>query len=471
MALLGERRHADDERTDEAGASGHPGAPSPRVPTGRATTADGLGRAARIGPGEQVGPSWPGAQGGASGLTELLSRTGREATSSVIRDLLDWTRRPDMLSLAGGIPAAELLPVERVGQAVERVLADRGPAALQYGPTDGEAELRALVAPTPDRGDEVVITTGSQQSLDLLARVLLDPGDVVAVESPSYLGALSAFRAAGARLLPVAGDVGGLDTDRLEAALAAGARPKAVYVVPEFANPTGATLTAARRRHLAALAERHRFVIIEDDPYGALRFAGPPLAPLADLTPMAVRLGTASKTLAPGLRVGWALLPEWLRGPVVRAKQAVDLHTSTLDQLVVADVLADAVFLNDHLDRLRAVYGRRARALGAALARLGGGRFTVDPPAGGMFLCAGLAPALGLTADALLPAALDAGVAFVPGSAFLVDPAEAPAATGGADTDRCDGERRLRLCFATLDEDGLAEAVERLVAAVDRAVG
>ena len=394
----------------------------------------------------------------------LLSRHGRAATSSVIRDLLDWTRRPDMLSLAGGLPAAELLPVERVGRAVERVLAERGPAALQYGPTDGEAALRALVAPMPGRADDVVITTGSQQSLDLLARVLLDPGDVVAVESPSYLGALSAFRAAGARLLPVPGDDGGLDTDRLEAALAAGARPKAVYVVPEFANPTGATLTSARRRHLAALAERHRFVVIEDDPYGALRFSGPPLAPLAplaDLTPMAVRLGTASKILAPGLRVGWALLPEWLRGPLVRAKQAVDLHTSTLDQLIVAEMLADAVFLADHLERLRSVYGRRARALGAALARVGGGRFVVDPPTGGMFLWAGLAPTLDLTADALLPVALDAGVAFVPGSAFLVG---GPTRAG----EPSDGARRLRLCFATLDEDRSAEAVGRLVGAVDR---
>jgi DNA-binding transcriptional MocR family regulator len=190
---------------------------------------------------------------------------------------------------------------------------------------------------------------------------------------------------------------------------------------------------------------------------------------------------------------------------VVRVKQAVDLHTSTLDQLIVADVLADEVFLATHLDRLRAVYGRRSRALVAALAGVGGGRFTVDPPAGGMFVWAGLAPALGLTADALLPAALDAGVAFVPGSAFLVDPADAATARAAApagaargshrsavapsavsatlaatassptssregDAERGDGQPRLRLCFATLDEDGLAEAVGRLVAAVDRAV-
>ncbi len=387
----------------------------------------------------------------------LLSRHGREATSSVIRDLLDWTRRPGMLSLAGGIPAAELLPVQRVGEAVDRVLATHGPAALQYGPTDGEATLRALVAPTPDRVGDVVITTGSQQSLDLLARVLLDPGDAVVVEGPSYLGALSAFRAVGARLVEVPGDAAGL-----AAALGAGLRPKAVYVVPEFANPTGATLSAERRRHLVELAEHHRFVIVEDDPYGALRFAGAPQAPLAERTDLAVRLGTASKTLAPGLRVGWATLPGWLRGPVIRAKQAVDLHTSTLDQLVVADVLEDEGFVAGHLAELRAVYGRRCRALVGALARLGGGRFEVAPPAGGMFAWAGLHPSLGVTADEVLASALPAGVAFVPGSAFGLAAGEGERVGPAGD-----GEHRLRLCFATLDEARLADAVERLVGAVD----
>lgn len=395
-------------------------------------------------------------------LAGRLSRHGREATSSVIRDLLDWTRRPGMLSLAGGIPAAELLPVERVGEAVDRVLATRGPAALQYGPTDGEASLRALVAPTADCADDVVVTTGSQQSLDLLARVLVDPGDAVVVEGPSYLGALSAFRAAGARLVEVPGDAAGLDTDVLAGALDAGLRPKAVYVVPEFANPTGATLSAERRRHLVELAERHRFVIVEDDPYGALRFAGAPLAPLAERTDLAVRLGTVSKTLAPGLRVGWATLPGWLRGPVIRAKQAVDLHTSTLDQLVVADVLADEAFVAGHLAALRSVYGRRCRALVGALARVGGGRFEVAPPAGGMFAWVALHPALGLGADAVLPSALAGGVAFVPGSAFGLHPGE-----GERIGPAGDGERRLRLCFATLDEARLADAVERLVGAVD----
>lgn len=392
--------------------------------------------------------------------TDLLSASGRDATSSVIRDLLDWTRRPGMLSLAGGLPAAELLPVAQVGAAVDDVLARDGAAALQYGPTEGEACLRELVS--PGRSDEVVITTGSQQSLDLLARALIDPGDTVIVEDPSYLGALSAFRAAGAQLLAVPGDEDGLDTDRLAVALRAGAHPKLVYVVPEFANPTGATLCGPRRDHLAALADRYGFVIVEDDPYGLLRFQGETLPSLADLTPWAVRLGTASKILAPGLRVGWATMPAWLRGPVVRAKQSVDLHTSTLDQLVVAELLADRSFLAGHLDALRSTYGRRCQALGDALRAATPGRFEWHDPEGGMFLWARLAG--GIDAHAVLGVSLGAGVAFVPGSAFRVTDGEGPATGGGA------GQDRLRLCFATLPVDQLAEAVRRLDGAVGEVV-
>lgn len=399
----------------------------------------------------------------------LLSASGGSAPSSMIRDLLAWTRRPGMLSLAGGLPADEALPVERVGRAVDAVLARHGGAALQYGPTDGEAVLRELVA--PERADDVVITTGSQQSLDLLARTLVDPGDPVAVEAPSYLGALSAFRAAGARLLAVPGDADGMDTDRLAAALGAGARPKLVYVVPEFANPTGATLSETRRVHLAALADRHGFVIVEDDPYGRLRFRGPTLPSLAELSPMTARLSTASKILAPGLRVGWALLPDWLRGPVVRAKQSVDLHTSTLDQLVVAELLSDPGFLDAHVDRVRTLYSGRAAALVRALTSATPGRFDWHEPEGGMFLWARLTG--GRDADAVLPSALAAGVAYVPGSAFRIHDAEGtrgpdPAGATGIARDH-GGEDRLRLCFATLPADRLAEAVRRLDRAVDRA--
>jgi 2-aminoadipate transaminase len=191
----------------------------------------------------------------------------RDSSSSVIRDLLRLVDRPGMLSMAGGLPAPELLPVERVARAVTDVLAVRGPQALQYGPTEGVAELRDPVA--AEHGvsvDHVIVTTGSQQGLDLLARALVSPGDAVVVEAPGYLGALQAFRLAGAELVAVAGDADGMRTDRLEERLAEGLRPVLVYVVTTFQNPSGATLSWARRRHLAALADRYGFVLVEDDP-------------------------------------------------------------------------------------------------------------------------------------------------------------------------------------------------------------
>ncbi|HEY5154802.1 MAG TPA: PLP-dependent aminotransferase family protein, partial [Acidimicrobiales bacterium] len=216
----------------------------------------------------------------------------------MIRDLLRLVDRPGMLSLAGGLPAPELLPVARIDEACHRVLAAAGTRALQYGPTEGMDELRSVVAAdqrTPI--DEVVITTGSQQAIDLLARCLLDPGDVVVVESPGYLGALQAFQAAGADVHAVPADVDGLSTERLESRLRAGLRPKLLYVVATFQNPSGATLSPERRRHVAALADEFGFVVVEDDPYGQLRFGGADSVPLRDLTGLAVTLGTASKTV------------------------------------------------------------------------------------------------------------------------------------------------------------------------------
>jgi 2-aminoadipate transaminase len=385
-------------------------------------------------------------------LSHLVNLGVRTATSSVIRDLLRLVDRPGMLSLAGGLPAPELLPVDRVGAAVAGQLAAHGPRALQYAPTEGVPELRALVAADhgdhvdhPARVDDVIVTTGSQQALDLLARALLGPGATVVVEAPGYLGAIQAFRLSGATMVAVAGDADGLRTDVLADRLAAGMRPALVYVVPNFGNPSGATLSLARRHHLADLADRYRFVVVEDDPYGALRFRGDALPRLATMTPHAVTLGTASKVVAPGLRVGWVVAPAWLTPALVRLKQVADLHTSTLDQLVVADLLSDAPFMAGQLDRLRASYRPRADALVDAVRAMPGAPLAVAGPAGGMFCWATLrAPRA--THD-LLPAALDAGVAFVPGSAFHLDDS---------------GDASMRLCFTTLSVDQIGDAVERL---------
>jgi 2-aminoadipate transaminase len=385
----------------------------------------------------------------------LLSRRAREATSSVIRDLLHLTNRPDVLSLAGGLPAPESFPVDRLRQAADTVLAGSGrygPDAIQYGPTEGIPALREWVAAQyRARGgdceaDDVLITTGSQQGLDLLARALVDAGDEVVVEAPSYVGALQALEGTEPKLVPIAGDRDGLDTAELERRLAAGLRPTLCYVVANFQNPSGATLALERRRHLASLADRYGFVVIEDDPYGALRFRGTALPPVRSFTPMAVTLGTVSKLLAPGLRVGWLAAPSWLLGPLVRLKQAADLHTSTLCQRMAVDVLSDDTFLPGHLAGLGPFYGERCDALADALRRELGDRIALDLPDGGMFLWVKLLSSP-LPASELLPKAVEAGVAFVPGEAFHVD-------GSGAD--------HVRLSFATLGPDDLREAASRL---------
>ena len=394
--------------------------------------------------------------------SHLLSRRGRGATSSVIRDLLHLTNRSDVLSLAGGLPSPDSFPVGRLRESADAVLAGAGrygPEAIQYGPTEGIPALRQWVAETyAARGGEcdaedVLITTGSQQALDLLARALVDAGDDVVVEAPSYVGALQALAGTDPNLVPIEADRDGLRTDLLEARLAAGLRPRLCYVVANFQNPSGGTLALDRRRHLAALADRYGFVIIEDDPYGALRFRGTALPPVRSFTPLAVTLGTASKILAPGLRVGWLAAPAWLHGPLVRLKQAADLHTSTLCQRMALEVLSDEAFMADHLTGLGPFYGQRGDALADAIEAELGERVTFDRPDGGMFLWVGLVDSP-RPARELLPLAVDAGVAFVPGEAFFVD------GSGGD---------RIRLSFATLTPDELGEAARRLARALTSA--
>ena len=377
---------------------------------------------------------------------DLLSTLARTTTSSVIRDLLILTERPGMLSLAGGLPAPELLPVAEVGAAVQRVLDSSGARALQYSPTEGTDVLRGVVAARLGVDESnVLVTTGSQQALDLLARSLVDRGDVVVVEAPSYVGALQAWRAAGADIVAVPADRDGLRTDLLAERLEGGLRPKVVYVVTDFQNPAGTTLAPPRRVHLAALADRYGFVLVDDNPYGELRFRGTAGPALRTLTDRAVSLGTASKILAPGLRIAWCIPPAWLYQPLVRTKQTADLHTSTINQLVVADLLSDAAFMSTHLTRLRAVYRERADALVCELAARLGGLIEVDPVDGGLFAWGRLTD--GRRADELLRVAVEHLVAFVPGDAFY---------TGGGGADR------LRLCFSTLTPQELAEAVDRL---------
>lgn len=384
--------------------------------------------------------------------THHLNHHARTATTSAIRDLLDHAQRPGMLSLAGGLPDPALFPAVELADIAADVLRRDGARVLQYGLTAGERSLREHIVETTSEAttiDEVVITTGSQQGLQLLGGVLLDPGDVVVVGDPEYLGATQAFRRAGASLFAVPADTDGLDVDALETALDTGLRPKLVYLVPHFHNPSGATLTADRHRRLLVLAERFGFLVVFDDPYRELFVAG--AAPVDD-TPhaAAVHLRSVSKVLAPGLRVGWLVGPTWLTAAVERAKQSADLHTSTVAQAIVHAALT-ADWFDTHLDGLRAAGLRKRDALCDALGTRLGDRISFSRPDGGMFVWAEL-PEIDST-DALLSAALDRGVAFVPGSAFAVER---------------DLSRHVRLSWATASPAQLGEAVERFADALER---
>ncbi|GAA4606902.1 2-aminoadipate transaminase [Actinoplanes octamycinicus] len=371
-------------------------------------------------------------------------------TSSPVRDLLALTDRPEIISFAGGLPAPELFDVNGWRAAFTAVLS--GPAArrhLQYAPTEGDARLRELAAARltgrglPTTAGQLLITTGSQQALTLVAAALLDPGAVVAVEQPTYLAALQCFGMAGARIVPVTAD-----DPAAVAEVFARDRPRLLYLVPTFANPTGRTLPADRRAAIVELAERHGVWIVEDDPYGELRYRGEHLTPLAAGSDRVIHLGSLSKIGAPGLRLGWLRAPEPLRAALIVAKQAADLHTSTVDQAAAAHYLA-TTDLDAHVGRLRAAYRQRRDTMLTMLAQVmpAGTRWT--DPDGGMFVWVTL-PGPADTA-AILPAALAHDVAFVPGAAFYA-----------ADPDRA----TLRLSFTTSTPEQITEGMRRLGTAI-----
>jgi 2-aminoadipate transaminase len=359
--------------------------------------------------------------------TSTVARLARRMSgmaASAVREILKVAERPDILSFAGGLPAPELFPVSAIAAALEDVLRRDGAAALQYSVTEGFGPLREWVAARLRRqgasvqADDVLITCGAQQGIDLTAKVLLDPGDRVAVECPSYLAALQCFGGYEAQFVPIGSDDDGLQVEDLERALAAGEHPKLVYVVTEFHNPKGTTLCAERRRRLLALARAHGFAILEDNPYGELRFRGQaPLSLLAESDGATViSLGTFSKTLAPGLRLGWMVAPAQVRLAATVAKQAADLHSATLNQRAAARLL-ETFDYDGHLGRIRAAYGERCDAMRQALARhLPSGTTWTDPD-GGLFLWVKLPG--GLRADDLFAEALEEKVAFVPGSPFF----------------------------------------------------
>jgi 2-aminoadipate transaminase len=375
----------------------------------------------------------------------------RGVRSSPVREILALTERPGVISFAGGLPAPELFDAAGLREAFAAALSDgRAGRALQYSTTEGNPDLRAAIAARlTAKGLEtdpeaVLVTSGSQQALTLVATVLLEPGDAVLVEEPSYLAALQAFALAGAEAVPVPCDDGGIDPDAV-AALAAERDPKLLYTIPTFQNPTGRTLDLERRRALADVAQRHRLWLVEDDPYGELRYRGEPLPSLATLAPeRTLALSTLSKVAAPGLRIGWVRAPEPLRRPLVIAKQAADLHSSTIDQAAAARWLA-TVDLDAHVGALRVAYGARRDALVDGLARALPPGSTHNRPDGGMFVWARLPD--GWDADELLRRALDRDVAFVPGYPFFA-----------GEPDRA----AVRLSFTAHPPDEIAEGLARL---------
>jgi 2-aminoadipate transaminase len=386
----------------------------------------------------------------------LAARTSTIGGSPV-RDILAVTARPEVINFAGGLPAPELFDRTGIAAAFRAVLEDTPARALQYATTEGEPVLReALAARITGRGlptgaDDLLITTGSQQALSLLATALVDPGDTVLVENPCYLAALQVFGLAGARVVAVPGDEDGPDPRALEE-LVARERPKLLYTVPTFQNPTGRTMPAGRRAELAAVAARCGLWIVEDDPYGELRYDGEPVPWIAaheDARDRTVLLGSFSKVMAPGLRLGWLRAPQVLRRACAVAKQAADLHTPTVNQLAAAHYLD---VLDAHVQRVREVYGQRRDAMLAGLPDALPAGSTWTRPEGGMFLWVRLPSSYDTTA--LLPRVVRHDVAYVPGAPFY---ASAP------------DPRTLRLCFVTQTPEEIDEGLRRLAAGLTSA--
>jgi len=384
-----------------------------------------------------------------------MARRAARLNPSTIREILKLSERPGIISLAGGLPSADTFPVQAMREATERVLRDQPREALQYAASEGYGPLREWVAGELGtmglRVDaaQVLITTGSQQGLDLVGKVLIDPGSTVAVESPTYLGALQAFAPFEPEFVAVEGDDEGPDP----AALASARGARFMYLLPNFQNPSGRCLSAARRDALAAAATAIGLPVVEDNPYGDLWFDAPPPAPMAArLGDGAVYLGSFSKVLAPGLRLGYVVPPKALFPKMLQAKQAADLHTPGFNQRVVHEVIKNG-FLREHVPTIRARYKAQRDAMRAALAAHlpPGCRF--NAPVGGMFFWVELPTQLDATA--LLPRAVEAGVAYVPGAPFFVSGSHA---------------HTLRLSFVTVPPLKIEEGVRALGTVLEEAL-
>jgi 2-aminoadipate transaminase len=342
---------------------------------------------------------------------------------SAIREILKVTEHPEIISFAGGLPAPEMFPVAAIARAYADVFADQGPAALQYSTTEGWRPLREWIARRMDvRGvrataDRVLITTGSQQGIDLVGKIFLEPGDAVVVENPSYLAAIQVFCGQEARFIPIGSDDEGMRVDELENVLRH-SRAKLIYIVSEFSNPKGTALSSQRRTKLIELSARYRIPILEDDPYSELRFTNERSQPLAalDKSGLVIYISTFSKTLSPGMRLGWLIASEEIYQTVVIAKQASDLHTSTIEQRAAARLL-ETFDYDGHIGDLCRVYGARRQTMLSAVEQYFPFEAKWTRPAGGLFLWVELPGHI--SAEELFKEAIAERVAFVPGTSFF----------------------------------------------------
>ncbi len=388
--------------------------------------------------------------------------------SSVIRELLKLTEQPDIISFAGGLPAPEVFPVKEFQEACNQVLIDHGAQALQYSTTEGYLPLREMIARHNARysvavnTDNIMITSGSQQALDFIGRLFINRGDYIVVESPTYLGALQAWNAYGAQYISVRADEHGMIVNELEAALRIG--PKFIYILPNFQNPSGSTLSLERRKKLIELADKYGVPIVEDDPYGQLRYEGEHIPSVVTLDSRyrnendgeysgnVIYLSTFSKLLAPGLRLAWVIAPPQVIRKLVMTKQAADLHTSSFNQHVAYEV-AKGGFLDEHVKVIRATYKERRDVMIEMMEEMFPPEVTWTKPLGGMFLWGRLPE--NIDAAEVLKVAIQRKVAFVPGAAFHPN-------GGGANT--------MRLNFSFSNSENIREGIARLATTLKEAL-
>ncbi len=381
----------------------------------------------------------------------VMSERSARMKSSVIRELLKLTMQPDMISFAGGLPAPELFPVREFKEACNYILEHHGPQALQYGPTEGYPPLKEFLAESmqkysvPAVPGNILMTNGSQQALDLVGRLFINNGDKILTDAPTYLGAIQAWRAYKPQFITVPLDDDGMDPERVEKTLQQH-RIKFMYVLPNFHNPAGTTISYERRRRLVELAARYGAFIVEDDPYGELRFEGEDIAPLMSMhKENVIYLSTFSKTLSPGIRLGWIVAPERVIAPLVQAKQGADLQTGTFIQYVAHDIVGRGI-IKRHVKRIRNVYKERRDVMLAAMEEYFPPGVTWTRPQGGLFLWVRMPEHV--DSEELLKVAVEEKVAFVPGVAFYPDSKE--------------GHNCMRLNFSYAKPEMSREGIRRL---------